>query len=102
MCRASVSLQPARLAKRRYGKKYKQQSHRDGDGNEPASRIARPSAKCGIEPTKRKDGKNRADGLVKKLPESAPEAPETALSLRCSGRAKGRGHKSILTQNEAD
>jgi hypothetical protein len=102
MFRASVSLQPARLAKRRYGKKHKQKSHRDGDGNEPASCIARPSANCSIEPAKRKDGKNRADGLVKKLPESAPEAPETALSFSRSGRAYCRGHKSILTQNEAD
>jgi hypothetical protein len=39
---------------------------------------------------------------VKKLPESAPEAPETALSFSRSARAYCRGHKSILTQNEAD
>jgi len=36
------------------------------DGNEPASCIARPGANRSIEPAKRKDGKNRADGLVKK------------------------------------
>jgi len=94
--------QPARLAKRRHGKKHKQQRHGDGDGDEPASGISRPGAKRSIEPAKRKDGKNRSDGFVKQLPQGAPEPPETAWSLRRSGRAYGRGHESILTQNEAD
>src|SRR5882724_11672368 len=93
--------QSARLAKRRHGKKHKQQRHSDGDGDEPASCISRSRAKRGIEPAERKHCKNRADDFVKKLPERAPEAPETALSSRRSARAYCRGHENILTQNEA-
>jgi len=100
-CAAKPVSQPARLAKRRHGKKHKQQRHSDGDGNEPASCISRPGAKRSIEPAERKHCKNRADDFVKKLPERAPEAPETALSLRRSARAYCRGHKNILAQNEA-
>jgi hypothetical protein len=94
--------QPARLAKRRHGKKHKQERHSDGERDEPASCISRPGAKRSIEPAKRKHGKNRADGFMKNLPEGAPEPPETALSLRPSGRPYCRGHESILAQNEAD
>jgi hypothetical protein len=100
-CAAKPVSQPARLAKRRHGKKHKQQRHGDRDGDEPASRISRPGAKRSIEPAERKHCKNRPDDFVKKLPERAPEAPETALSLRRSARAYCRGHENILTQNEA-
>ena len=51
-------------------------------------------------PAERKHCKNRPDDFVKKLPQRAPEAPETALSLRRSARAYCRGHENILTQNE--
>ena len=95
-------LQLSRAAEGSHGEKHKQQSNSDREADQPASDVARPGAKRGIEPAEREDGKNRADNFVKKLLERAPQPPEAALLLRRSGCACGRGHKSILTQKEAD
>jgi len=64
--------------------------------------VARPGTQGGVEPAQREDGKDRADGLVKKLAEHAPETPETALVLRRGSCACSRGHTSILAQNGVD
>src|SRR5437879_9731328 len=94
--------QLASPAERSHREKEKEQSHGNRKTDEPAGDIARPGAQRGVEPTQREDGEDRGDGLVKKLPERAPEAPETALLLRRGSGAYGRRHKNILAQNRAD
>jgi hypothetical protein len=63
---------------RTHRKKYKQDGHGDRQDYEPASHVARPGAKCGVEPAQRENGKHCADDLVKKLPQHVPEAAEPA------------------------
>ena len=94
--------QLASPAERSHREKEKEQSHGNRKTDEPAGDVARPGAQRGVEPTQREDGEDRGDGLVKKLPERAPEAPETALLLRRGSGAYGRRHKNILAQNRAD
>jgi hypothetical protein len=85
----ALPLQFSGSAERSHGKKREQQSDGDGDPDEPAGDVTRPRAQGGVEPSERKNGKDRRDNLMKKLAERTPEAPETAVPRRRSS-ARGR------------
>src|SRR5438105_2385717 len=94
----SDALQLAGIAEGSHRKKRQQACYRNSQNDQPARRVAGPGAKRGVEPAQRQNRKRRADNFVKKLPEDAPQAAKTARGG--SGcRARGGGHKSILTQN---
>jgi hypothetical protein len=95
---AGGALQLAGVAEGSHRKKRQQPCHRNRQNDPPARRVAGPGAKRGVEPAERQNRKRRADNFVKKLPEGAPQAAKTARGgSRC--RARGGGHRSILTQN---
>ena len=91
--------QLARVAERSDREKHEQARDGYGHADEPAGYIAGPSAKRGVEPAYGKNGKDRADDFMKKLPQHSPQAAESARGARSAGGVCWRGHKSILAQN---
>ena len=83
------------------GKSEKQKQERDsnGNGDKPMRDVARPRAESEVQPGEPENSKDGSGDFVKKLLQCAPKTTKSSR-LRCHrGRARCRGHKSILAQN---